>query len=1046
MKHFNRLRIYSVFMALIAVLVNGVVPHASAHMTAPGAPAIHSQLLPTPAPANRSENLRTTLANDPALDPLNGNYTLLGENEIVLNWGADDGSQQSVFDMQPQNPDLGSPYRLVAQPTQTAPSLGATAHTASASGDFNGDGRSDLAFAAESFEGIIHVTVPQIAAGQLTWTSSAQVGWSTARPNVVMRLLAGDLDGDGMDEIVLGYLSADSRIVLVVFKVQLDAAGNPLRLTPAAFSASGPDYAQPLDSSDANFDIALGAVDATSNARTKQIVLAYVRSEPGQLNNNVTTAVYAFANGALTRTSSQVLPNAIDNGSQYGIAVATGNFDGDRADEIVLATGQGYSQRLHSDLRLRLLEPSGADLNQLAITSYALNRDMQRIALATGDFDGDGRAEIVFGEGENASLWYVVPPQLPNGGQPGTPAQIVSVKTGPNSTLPRVFDAAPLVGNTTYPYQIIIRDMDQNQTPDVVIAGSWGDIPRILVYSIIPGDTISWANVRRLAAGGAGPFTGQGASYSMAVGDFDGNSLHVGAPRHTRSTQVQQPQIILNAPPVHFDILNGKPVDVNRCYNLQPGAQCSFTATYNSSNTRTMSVLTAVSMDWGLDTSLTASAGANAIAGAKVEASLKLRYGEHFSKEDTATQIFSEVETNTTADDDLIFGTVTDYDIWEYPVYADGAQKGYLAVVSPQKVTTRAWYTSNNSLAGRQILADHENGNLLSYPKPNSLTAGNGPVGAPIFNSSGFTTGANQGQDWSVTYTNFTEQNVTTSKELGLEVGAARTVSAEFDLFGLLKVESSLRAEVQGHYLNGQISTHKTTVENAFSIQTHLGSFDRGIGNAAYTVTRYAYWGKNGALVLDYTVDPVGTWWEVNYGQRPDPAWSLPWRYYPEKGFALDDPRQRQLTKEITFQPATAQPGETVIIRARLHNYSLKDMADSLAVRFYRGDPAHGGVPLVGTGGETTVQLSPIPARGSAVVSLNWMLPPDFDPLHEPIYAVIDPQNTLSEIHEDNNTAYAFMAGGSFPPDGGTPDPTPNPTPSPVVPPLSWKVYLPVVK
>ena len=62
-------------------------------------------------------------------------------------------------------------------------------------------------------------------------------------------------------------------------------------------------------------------------------------------------------------------------------------------------------------------------------------------------------------------------------------------------------------------------------------------------------------------------------------------------------------------------------------------------------------------------------------------------------------------------------------------------------------------------------------------------------------------------------------------------------------------------------------------------------------------------------------------------------------------------------------------------------------------------------------------------ARGSAVAALDWTLPPGFDPRTEPIYAAIDPEGSLAEIHEDNNLAYAFMAGGSFPPDGGAPPP-----------------------
>ena len=84
-----------------------------------------------------------------------------------------------------------------------------------------------------------------------------------------------------------------------------------------------------------------------------------------------------------------------------------------------------------------------------------------------------------------------------------------------------------------------------------------------------------------------------------------------------------------------------------------------------------------------------------------------------------------------------------------------------------------------------------------------------------------------------------------------------------------------------------------------------------GLGEVGYSVTPYAYWATNGALNVDYAVKPElappgGTdiWWQAHYGDQPDPAFILPWRYDPEKGFGLQEAAKRYQTKDLTFIPA----------------------------------------------------------------------------------------------------------------------------------------------
>lgn len=168
----------------------------------------------------------------------------------------------------------------------------------------------------------------------------------------------------------------------------------------------------------------------------------------------------------------------------------------------------------------------------------------------------------------------------------------------------------------------------------------------------------------------------------------------------------------------------------------------------------------------------------------------------------------------------------------------------------------------------------------------------------------------------------------------------------------------------------------------------------------SYWVEPYIYWSSTtGYLVVDYAAGPLtatpATWWQNTY-TKSDPTFNLPWKYNsPPDDYSA-------LSKEITFDPPSPTASDMVTITAKARNYSLVSV-DNVKVRFYRGDPDDGGVQI--DADQTVPQLK---AMSSYTVEVH------FDtagfggqPLN--IYAVVDPDNAIDEMHEEYNSAYAIL-------------------------------------
>ncbi len=484
-------------------------------------------------------------------------------------------------------------------------------------------------------------------------------------------------------------------------------------------------------------------------------------------------------------------------------------------------------------------------------------------------------------------------------------------------------------------------------------------------------------------------------SGSSQTGEFDGD-IRLGSPSRYSVTEILQPLVILNAPPIHFDVLDNQIYDVCTSYNEN---EPQFISSYLKESSQLTELETEINRDWALSRSV--SAGFS-FWGVSVSSHFSQTWGDKFSKVDNTTTKVTVAIAVDAIEDDRIYAMVMDYDIWEYPIYVNNQLKANALVVEPHATENR-WFPSK-SWSGHSYVPEHEVGNILSY-REYPMLSNNPLLDEKIkgdYNNS-FVLDAHSSYGWELQFDDFNSSGSTTTKEFTRDWGVS--VSGW-----------GCGASINGNYHKEDINTQRTEVATGLNLSVHLDGIDMGIGEVGYIVTPYAYWANNGALVVDYAAKPelaapggTPTWWQVHYEDLADPAFILPWRYDPEKGYNLQDEAKRQQTKDLQFYPSNPVVGDTVTIKARIHNFSLIPTPGLIGVRFYLGDPSSGGVLLENISGGTEVFTNQaIPARGTETVQFMLEVNSEIGSFPR-IYALIDADDQLEEIHENNNGAWGIL-------------------------------------
>lgn len=842
--------------------------------------------------------------------------------------------------------------------------------------------------------------------------------------------ITGDFDGDGIDEILTGWVSLDGYLHLEManatrLKPTYDWEWNQRSLLSDSWICTGP--------------IRLLAVDLDSTFRKEFVVCTPTGSElkvvPYYMNDQGQTLVPGTA--AL-----------ISSGYPYDIAA--GDFNGDGCDELVQIHLEGSSQNTTRDLNLERYnyDPSDRIFKIFSNQGAPIPDDQwpswKRFKVTTGDFRNLGYDDAVFsytmtsGNSGRQVFWYVYDaiggflafsPTYPgvspagwtwgNGWESDAVAVDLNpdlndgdelVVAGPGEVAVLKFNASFVPyycggGNARIPFLypgaletyerrrfLAVEDMDADTSgstwvQEIIVAEHKQDsttVIRVLSPNINISDEITGLSQKSVYTS-----TVKSRKSEIAVGDFDGDAIRLGPPTLITKHSVYQPIVELNVPPTHFDYLNDQIYDV--C-NVHGPAPSEFKVTYTETQSQSSYFSSELKQGWGVSGEIS---GGASFFGVKVRAYVKTSYdaGYYGSHSENTTVTASQVTSST--GDNWILATVTDYDFWEYPLYAMGYRFANVLVQVPHYQGTE-WFPNRNVNA-RDWMANHEVGNLFSYLRKDDVA---GWTGAQLLTSfTGKYVSIASSGSWTLDLASQTIDANQLTSSIGTEVGAS--VSGW-----------GMEAKVSGNYSREEITTHTSTATKDVLIEVEVSDTDKTFGDTDYLVTPYMYWGKNGAMVIDYAVDPsttgnpdLGTFWDKNYLLYSDPGFILPWRLDSLKGIGGTGDL-KLYCKSLHVSPIVPAAGDTAHITANVHNFSLTNTAGPVSLRFYLGNPANGGTPIEGIGGLTDLSTGEsIPAQNRATVKMDWVVPSGLSSTAR-VYAVIDPDDAIAEIHDENNIGF----------------------------------------
>jgi hypothetical protein len=352
--------------------------------------------------------------------------------------------------------------------------------------------------------------------------------------------------------------------------------------------------------------------------------------------------------------------------------------------------------------------------------------------------------------------------------------------------------------------------------------------------------------------------------------------------------------------------------------------------------------------------------------------------------------------------DDALLTIVSDYERWEYPVFNEYDELlGEIVILIPQTTNQENWLRGRQILEVAGMVQLHEPGNLLSYRKfydgPKELMAANPDIKEII-------SIANEHElDLNSTYT----ETITWGKEFeNSNVSVENTVETQPGVGGNL-LGFQYRVEDESVAEEEVITSHVYTVGENLGIEVFGSSL--AANSYEFKVKPYYYWSVTGALVVDYMIDlRQGPFWQENYSKQ-DPGFLLPNRLDSLKAKneidKIKDLEEYLLTPSIMLDPAIPVNGDTVTVTAVVHNLSLSTTSQAVDLSFYLGDPDEGGTLISDLDGTTLFSTeSAIEDQNYALISFEWVA--DFE-LNDRIYGVIDPRNNLDENKTDNNKAWS---------------------------------------
>jgi hypothetical protein len=280
------------------------------------------------------------------------------------------------------------------------------------SGDFDGDGRADIALTGNPHWNTIPIAYslrdPGWFRGTNAGVTSGDAGFSDAAAQPGARPVAGDFDGDGLADIaIVGGVDSD---------------GQPWPTIPLALSNGADGTFHGLNKGVTTGDTYFTTYAAQAGATPVSGDFncdgyADIALTGGLIPNGDpwTTIPIAFSNGdgtfwALNATINVDTDTGFPTYATQGARPVAGDFDGDCFADIALVGGPGWSTLpvAHFKGAEFFATNAGVTTGDTGFPDYAAQMDATPIA---GDFDGDGYSDIALTGGVDpyGRLWTTMP-------------------------------------------------------------------------------------------------------------------------------------------------------------------------------------------------------------------------------------------------------------------------------------------------------------------------------------------------------------------------------------------------------------------------------------------------------------------------------------------------------------------------------------------------------------------------------------------------------------------------------------------------------------
>ncbi|MCI0420086.1 MAG: VCBS repeat-containing protein, partial [Acidobacteria bacterium] len=259
------------------------------------------------------------------------------------------------------------------------------------SGDFNGDGKTDIALTGPSYWNTLPVAFSN-GDGTFKGTNSPVGGFARWASNTQAVKLTGDFNGDGKTDIALTGAAGWNMLPVALskgdgtFNVTNFSSVTGISIGTFARWASNPQAAKLIGdfNGDGKADIAL----------------------VGGTGSNTLPVAFSNGNGTFIVRNSDVTPSIqgdyFNLASDPQAAKLTGDFNGDGKTDIALVGGAGWDKLLvaFSDY------PGSFHLTSFRAVDFASWASDSQAVKMTGDFNGDGRTDIAL---TGSGYWNTLP-------------------------------------------------------------------------------------------------------------------------------------------------------------------------------------------------------------------------------------------------------------------------------------------------------------------------------------------------------------------------------------------------------------------------------------------------------------------------------------------------------------------------------------------------------------------------------------------------------------------------------------------------------------